>query len=161
MTSETEADYLRQQITNAYADLVDAKAKIERLRALLSAKITDFEDWERIWTNKDEERDAEIERLRADVELWKSRVDKAETIEDELRAEIDHLSAEVNDQALLKGTEEYLSQATRNVAAGLELNWGANWDAKMRAEVIGHLVKVSKLLLHTNDGGRIKDGSGR
>jgi len=59
-------------------------------------------------------------------------------------------------------TEEYLSQATRNVAAGLELNWGANWDAKMRAEVIGHLVKVSKFLneLHANDGGRTKDGSG-
>lgn len=42
--------------------------------------------------------------------------------------------------------DEYLAEATRNIAAGLCLNWGANWDEATRAEVIGHLLKVAREL---------------
>lgn len=38
---------------------------------------------------------------------------------------------------------EHLASATLDIAAGLTLNWGENWDDKMRAEITGHLSKVA------------------
>lgn len=50
--------------------------------------------------------------------------------------------------------EEDLALATRNVAAGLSLNWGENWDEKMRQEVVGHLLKVARELERRRDPGQ-------
>lgn len=48
--------------------------------------------------------------------------------------------------AIVATPDEYVAEATKNIAIGLQLNWGYNWDWRMRQEVIAHLLKVANTL---------------
>lgn len=58
-------------------------------------------------------------------------------------------SANGSPHFLVAAPDEYVAEATKNIAIGLQLNWGANWDADMRQQVVNHLIKVANTLEKT------------